>query len=262
MKHIKKKYLFQKNYDKLKTVLDKKHEELLITDKDLIKKSKNKVLLVKTSKDIVMKAFPVKVNNGNIVIPIPDLSLVYFDAAYNLNILRKEYETKMYEKLALKNEVNELNEINEDATNEIYKYYGFASSCIILLFTSLESFINFMIPDNGEYKKETNTKTEIYNKSQIQRFINFNDKMKKVIPYFHKKDFFNKQTPTNQYIDDLKKVRDEIVHSKSESTFLVQETLMKKILEFKYEKTFDSIRKYMNFYKPGYIEDCDCDKEF
>ncbi|WP_338357160.1 hypothetical protein [Yeosuana marina] len=76
-------------------------------------------------------------------------------------------------------------------TNEIYKYYGFASSCIISMFTSLESFINHIIPNNKLYKKELHHKTEIYNKEQIQKGLSFDEKTKNVLPFFFEnKNFF------------------------------------------------------------------------
>tara|TARA_R110002049_G_scaffold309094_1_gene516809 strand:- start:962 stop:1741 length:780 start_codon:yes stop_codon:yes gene_type:complete len=255
MKHIKKKYLFQQKLTERHNEQLKQVGELIKgSDKSLLKKAKTKDLYFTTDTGFLIRAFPFNYNGKNAVIPIPDLSLVYFDSAYNLNVLRKEKEIELFTKVIINDD-----KLSEDATNEIYRYYGFASSCIISLFTSLESFVNHIVPDNKLYKKELSHKSEIYNKDQIQKGLSFDEKTKNVLPFFFdNKNFFRHSTLTNQHITNLKNLRNEIVHPKSESSFQSQEKLINELLKFNYDKTLEAVVKFMNFYIPDYISECDC----
>lgn len=259
MKHITKKYLFQIEIgDDIKKVLDNKSISVSSTSKDLLKLSKKMDLYVTTEKGYLIKAFTINYEGTNALIPIPDLSLVYFDSAYNLNVLRKEKEIELFTKVKIN-----VDKLGEDATNEIYRYYGFASSCVISLFTAIESFINHIIPNDKLYVKQLKYKTEIYTKEQIQKSISFDEKTKEVLPFFFEgKNYFKSQSSSNQHLTNLKQLRDEIVHPKSEATFQKQEELIKRLLNFNYDKTFESVASFMNFYENGYITECDCGVDF
>lgn len=147
MKHIVKRYLFQ---EKVTQEILNKGEKVNIQDKNLVDRTRNKArgLFIETDKGYIIKAFAYKHKGETALISIPDLSLVYFDSAYNLNVLRKEKETELFSKRILKEE-----KLGEDAINEVYRYYGYASSCIISLFTAMESFINHIMPNDKPYLK-------------------------------------------------------------------------------------------------------------
>lgn len=222
-------------------------------DRKTLKENKTDVAFVETTEGYLIKGFIHNYNGSYTVIPMPDLTLVYFDHAYFMNKLRKEKEVQLFKKL------NSLNEVAEESTNEIYHYYVHASSCIISLFTALESFINHLLPDSKIFKRELKNRTEIYSKEQIQEHINFNDKLKEVLPYFFEgKNFFKKSTPTNQLLNSLKDLRDDIIHTKSERNFEKQEELFARVLKFKYDKTIEAVGVFINFYKPNYLKECDC----
>lgn len=257
LKHIQKKYSFQNKAIPVKPGTTPK--EINRFDSETIKKfmKSDEIPYIITTDGYFIKGMFYKKGNTHTILPIPEITLVYFDFAYNCNFYRKENEVKLIDKL----KPDEY--ITEGLTNEIYSFFGNASSCIISLFTALESFSNSIIPDNGTYIDKRTQKTETYNKQQIERYINFDDKLKKVLPYFHSdKNFFKNQTPTNQHITNLKKLRDEIVHTKSSIDEDSQTELMTKLLKFKYDETFDSVMKFMNFYKPEYIVPCGCENDF
>lgn len=258
MKHIKKKYLFQKKLDeKMTQMLANKGEKIEKSSNDLIRKSKEIDLFFTTDKDFLIKGFPFNYNGEIALIPIPDLSLVYFDSAYQLNRDRLSMQVKLFDKLVKQTE------IGEDATNEIYRYYGYASSCIISLFTAIESYINHIIPNEKPYIKELKNKTEYYTKEQVQKGLSFDNKVKEVLPYFFDgKNFFRNSSLANQHITNLKNLRNEIVHPKSEASFRKQEELIQSLLNFKYEKTFEAVMKFMNYYQSDYIVECDCGVDF
>lgn len=98
MKHIKKKYYFQKNEIPLKK--GKKSFKLDRSDNQSIKKLKKETIpFIKTTDgDVILSMF--YNNNGKeIIIPIPDLTLVYYNNAYLNNYKRKEKEKELFKKL-------------------------------------------------------------------------------------------------------------------------------------------------------------------
>lgn len=253
-KHIKKKYLFEKrlkSMDKDKLGLKKD-----FFDEDLKKLSKTHNIIIDTSDHGLLFAFIYNDNGNHITIPLPDFTLVYFDNAYKLNNDRKDKKKEMLSKLR---DVKSFSEMNGEI---LYNFYGQSSSCIINLFTAIESFINHLLPENKTYSEVKNNRTELYSKKQIQEHIQFWDKLKKVLPQFYKKNFFLKSTPTNEHIVRLKELRDKIVHTKSDDTGELQIELFRQILNFKYDETISAVAKFMNFYEENYIEDCPCNSDF
>jgi hypothetical protein len=252
MKHIKKKYLFESKYLPIKTGSDVNTSSRL--NQSYLKTStiENQIPFLTTTDGTDVWSVFHKKNNKNLVLPLPDLTLIYFNYGYINNKIRKENEKKLFEKL------ESTNEVTEEVINEIYNYFGAASACIIGMFTSLESFVNHIIPDDAKYERSSNQKTETFDKEQIQRGINFDEKIKKVIPSILKL----KYDLSNSLIPNLNLLRDKIVHTKSNKNFISQQELIKEMLDFKYEKCMEDIRDFMNYYNPLYIEDCDCGKDF
>lgn len=257
MKHIKKKYLFQPKIDEsAKELLNKQMVDVQNFDRSIYKTfNKTHNVLLKTEDELIL-AFIYNNNGKYIHIPLPDFTLVYFDFAYKLNIQRKELEKELLSKLS------NAETFTEDSSNELYHFYGNASSIIISLFTSLESFINHILPENQEYIVERNNRKEIYSKEQIQQYVSFNEKIKFVLPQFFNKNFFQHSNLTNQHINNLKELRDSIVHTKSDSKNEKPIDMFKKLLKFKYDETFDAVQKFMNFYKEDYVVECNCGNDF
>lgn len=260
MKHIKKKYLFE---DKLKNLSISNSEQFEFYNIDdvnneiLKKASKEKNVIIETTLDEKILAFIYNNNGKHITIPLPDFTLVYYDFAYKLNIERKNLSKQLFD------ELSDLSKFSEINGNLLYSFYGHSTSCIINLFTSIESFINSMLPDNKEYVVKRNNRTELYNKVQIQENISFMDKLKNVLPQFYEdKNFFKNPTPTNDLIYKLKDLRDKIIHTKANSNGENQIELFKLLLKFKYDETFIAVKKLINFYNENYIIDCPCEETF
>jgi hypothetical protein len=119
-----------------------------------------------------------------------------------------------------------------------------------------------MIPENFIYEIKSERKTEIFNKQQIQISISFMDKLTKVLPKALGKNFFTKHTPTNSHIYNLRDLRNEIVHTKSDKTGQNNVEILKRLLSFKYDETFIATFKLFNFYKEGFIEECNCEENW
>lgn len=251
MKHIKKKFLFEETRLPVRENVEKQFVDR--RDLDTLKEIKNdSVPFIQTTEETYIRAITHKHNNKNVILPIPDLTLAYYDFAYHGNIIRQDYEKKMFEKL------NSQEDTTEDVIHEVYHYFGFASSCIIGMFTCVEAFMNQVIPDNFVYLKKSEKKTELFNKEQIQRGISFDEKIKNILP-----NLFNKKYDLSKsQIPALKKMRDDIVHTKSKSDFTLQEDLMKRVLGFKYTDCLVAIKDFINYYQDNYIEECDCSRDF
>ena len=261
MNHIKKRFLIQYQTNIAKD-MQKKGYDVSVLDNNFtntkLLKDKNNVVLIETIDNETYGGFIHKLNGKNYVLPIPDPTLIYFNNAQESIRKIENQKNKLLKKLDLDNE-----SLSESAMNELYSFYGTTSGFVIFLFTSIESFINQMINEDFVYKKILNNKTELYNKTQIQNNIDFKTKIKEILPRALGKDFFNKSTPTNQLIWNLKDYRNDIIHTKpQDNDYLKYQELIKKSLNFKYENTLDAVAKFMNFYKPGYIIECDCGVDF
>jgi hypothetical protein len=261
MKHIKKKFLLQKQLEKEEKVqLDNSLEYRDFKDisiDELIQISQENLIFSRTDKDFIFPLLLQKIDNEKFFIPMPDPTLIYFNSAQNAYSALKDAKTRLKAKLDFKM----LQE--ETAINEIYFYFGLSSQFVIFLFTAIESFVNQMIPNEYVYKRELKTKTEIFNSDQIQRFISFDDKLKEVLPDCTGINFFKTQTATNQHIVNLKKFRDEIVHTKKDikNSNLFYDSLISKSFSFKYVDTILAVQKFMNHYKKDYIVECGCDED-
>jgi hypothetical protein len=258
MKHIKRKFLFHehlKNNESLKNNMNFVTKEGL--DEGFLKSNaKDNFTIIETDLNERIFSFIHNNNGKHAIIPVPDFALVNFDFAYKLNLDRIKLKEELLELLS------NLNQQNEVSSTSAYGFYGTATTCLICLFTSLECFMNDIIPDMYEYKIISNRKTEIYNKSQIQYSISFDDKITKVLPNALHKNFFQKSTPLNIHIHNLKKIRNEIIHTKSDKTGKLHVETLKTLLKFKYDETFKAVFDFFNFYKESYIEECPCENNW
>lgn len=255
MKHIKRKFLFHDllNSDSFQN-FPKEVFEIKELNQDFLKKNeKTKLCILTTDQQDKVFTFIYK-NHGNpCLIPVPDFALVNYNFAYILNKDRINYQKELIENLS--NIAEQQSELSNTAA---YNFIGAASSCIINLYTSIECFVNDIIPQEFIYVVKNDKKTEIYDKRQIQFSISMDDKLKKVLPQIFNKNFFQKQTPTNQHIINLKDLRNEIIHIKSDTTGETHVTIMERLLKFKYEDTFKAVFTFFNFYRENFIEECPC----
>jgi len=209
MKHIAKKFLFQYEPDQFS--FESERFEVVDMKDGLPKlntsKYQDKVALLKTD-TAILGGILQRLNQRNYVFPIPDPTLVYFNAA-QLNV-----GTISDCKANLLSKLDPGGEVAEPALNEFYKFYGLTSQFIVMLFTSVESFINSSIPEGYEFRQDSVRKTEVYNKQQIQQYLDFKTKLTKVIPDVYGINFFGNSTPTNERVWKLKDFRNEIVHTK------------------------------------------------
>ncbi len=259
MKHIQKKFLFQDLYENVEFENNPDYTWLDINkmDNELLKKAENNSnIIIETTENEKIYACIYNHNGKRLTVPMPDFTLVYYDFAYGLNILRKSTKNEIFDKLS------SIETFSELSHTIIYNFYGYSSSCIINLFTAIESFINSLLPGDKKFERILNNKTEIFNREQIQEQLSFYVKLKEVLPQFYGKNFFKQSTQATTHINNLKELRDKIIHTKSDNIGKVQSDLFKSLMRFKYDETFLAVKTLINFYKEDYIVDCSCENDF
>ncbi|MBK8342108.1 MAG: hypothetical protein IPL12_01575 [Bacteroidetes bacterium] len=91
----------------------------------------------------------------------------------------------------------------------------------------------------------------------------FGKKINTVIPFFTEQDFIKSHPTFKINLENLKNMRDDIIHTKSkENSSTVGNSILKKTLNFNYELAIESVAKYINFYEPDKIKECPCDANF
>jgi len=132
-------------------------------------------------------------------------------------------------------------------------FFQLASNCIINLQSALESFANRQIPEDKEFidKNGDNFEPSVFHK------------LDKVLPEIHNKRFKSKYKRDNLIIRITIELRNDIIHLKpvNENTNTKYKEVYRKLIKFDYTKAIIAVRKFINFYEPDLIEDCECEKE-
>lgn len=132
-------------------------------------------------------------------------------------------------------------------------YFQLASNCIINLQTTVESFVNRQIPED---KKFLDINGQEFEPSIFH-------KLDKVLPEIKNRKFKSKFKRDNFRIRKLIELRNEIIHLKpvKEKTNTKYKDVYRRLLKFDFTNSIMSVKKFINFYEPGLIEECDCNKE-
>lgn len=259
MKHLVKKYVkFTKVDDDVVQVLD----NAPIDEKALLEISNSKMKdyygIALTDKNYLLQTFKYVEGENIFFIPEPDPIIIYFDTAINFHKTIDKRKSDLFSKL--KSMGNIFNAVNGD----FYWYFSTVCNYVIFLFLSIEAFLNKTIPYDFEYRKQIQTKKiELYDKSQIQRNIDFLEKIKSVLPLSTGKNFVEEFAHKYELIKKLKEFRDEIVHTKSfegKNSPNFYENLFVTSLDFEFDNTLLAARDFINYYQPDLIEECNCGK--
>lgn len=256
MKHISKRFLFQKEYSESEW---KKIVSKVIKFNNNINKQlsgvRNKNPKLLTENRIEIQGFFYREKGANCVIPEPDQVLIYFNCAHANYSLIKNKKNEL-----LKN-LNPTSSIDEKFVGQIFDFFGLTSGFIIFLFSSIEAFMNRLILTGRSYKRERPNCTEVFNEIQIQKGIQFDEKLNKVLPEFTGKNFMKDYPLKAIHITNLEKLRDELIHVKCVVGPNTYDYISKKALKFKYKETIECVRDLMNYYIPNFIIECPCESE-
>jgi hypothetical protein len=155
----------------------------------------------------------------------------------------------------------DLENMNEDGLFRFYSYFGSVSVFVTQLTNALEAFVNQMIPSDHVHIENIGTRHTIhYDYDQIQRELSLETKIKKILNIVLQKDFASHYGIHQQHLDNLKKFRNEVVHTKVQKTEAYTE-LFRSSLDFKCLETIYAVAAFINYYKPDFIEHCTCGKD-
>ena len=258
MKHIKKRFQFErflteeeKERLKSKSIEFDKHEGQKIKLEDGFVA----VFVTETGKHF--SAFQHNIGGKKFFIPEPDPVLIYFNNAYLSYRAVEKSKKELIEKL-------DIELMDENVKNELYTFFGNSFGFATMLFTSIEAYINRSIPKNHIFRDIKSNRTEEYDKNQIERYLSFDVKVKKILNHLKQKNFSLAHPNKNQHIEHLKEFRDSIIHTKAnKGKTTPYDYLYKKAFDFKYKETIESVKNWLNFYESNdYIEDCDCGNDW
>lgn len=263
MKHIKRKFTNQELIDYQKrneTIRDGIY--VPIEQMGQTKPSKGFEILLDLEDNTVVKAFHYKEGKNNYYIPEPDPILILYDQAYRSFLEISRSKGELLRGFQYDNNGTETTKMDTQI-HKLYTFYGLCCGYTINLFTSIEAFLNKMIPDDFNYVDEKKDKTFIYNKKQIEKGISFDIKYKTILKQITNKDFASKYQIKNQHITNLKALRDNIVHIKANKEgHTPYDHIFKRTLTFKYKETLLAVKDLMNYYHDSYIEECPCNEDF
>ena len=260
MKHLVKKYirLFKVGQDVVDVLNNAPVDESKLSEFEQTKMD-GYIGIVQTENNEIIQTFKYVHNDHVYLIPEPDPIVIYFDTARASHKEIKERREKLFKELSHFGQ-------NIHASNEhFYWYYSTVCSSVIFLFLAVEAFVNKIVKPEFEYRKPIgDKKVELYDKYQMQRQIDFLEKIKIVLPLATGKNFVVEHAHKYEQIKKLKLFRDEIVHTKSlegEKVPNFYEDLYVLSLDFDFDKTLLYVRDFINFHQAGLIEECNCGKD-
>jgi len=254
MKHIKRKAVMQVKLDKeaLREIAPEPMDPSILSSLKYKDVKKLNSFQIMENGDVIFSFF--YNDNGNaFAIPIANPVLIYFNQAQSL--LRHIHEKK----IELLNTFREKEYLTELEMKSFYEFFGMTSNFVVMLTTAMEALVNQKLDKDLKYEKEEQNKyLKIYNYDQVVRWLSFEEKVTKVLNKQMSKDFANAYPLRQCHLNNLKDLRDQIVHTKDSSTFHEYINLYKKSLNFKFTECIEAVKDFINFYHQDLVEPCDC----
>lgn len=214
----------------------------------------------KTGEKRVIRARPIKHNNNLYVSAFPNpvhlflsVAIEHFDLSENIKSTNfpkcgKKYGDDLY-----------LLDIEENGTHTCYNnYIKYRSSCIVMLVSSLEAFLNHILPNDFIYKTERKKKEIEFNKIDIESSkISFREKLTSVIPQYLSTIDLNPSLELEKTsILNLYQNRNNLIHLKTnaEDDLTAYFDEIDKMLEFDLNDSIENVVSFMNKVKPDFIE--------
>ena len=255
MKHIKRKTVMYGEISEeqmLKLAPQKASDDLLREIKFSTVKGKQAIQLMESGE--ILRSFFYDNNGMACTIPLANPVLVYFNLAQlHLRDIIKA-RTSLLSLFSKKEK-----EVNEDTLSLFYQYFGLTSSFVVMLMTALEAFVNQKLDQSKNYERNDNGKcTRVYNFEQIQRWIPLNEKIEAILNRQQSKDFSKAHPIAQQHFENLKGLRDLIVHTKMGKHYESYIELYRKTLNFSFNDSIEAVKGFINYFEPNLIEPCPC----
>lgn len=150
-------------------------------------------------------------------------------------------------------------DIEENGTHDCYNnYIKYRISSIIMLVSSIEAFLNHVIPNDFRYKTERKGKKVEFNKIEIESAkVSFNEKLIQILPLVSTKTFdWSKLQTEEKIVLNLYENRKNLIHLKTNAAddFECYFDTIDKMLDYDLSEALNSVVKVMNCTIEKFIE--------
>jgi hypothetical protein len=232
------------------TISDVEEKSVKKTDSSELTNQLVMVVKFKNGEERVIRSRPVRYLDNLYVAPFPNPVHLFLSVAiehFNQSEKIKETNFPKYGKKIGDNIY--ILDIEENGTHECYNHYiKYRSSSIVMLVSSLEAFLNHIIPNDFKYKtiRKRNGKDIEFNfsKKKIESgSVSFREKLEKIIP-----EMKNNQT----FWEELTKEKENILNlynnrkTNAEDDLKVYFDAIDKMLDLNIEESINSTITFMN----------------
>ena len=214
----------------------------------------------KTGEKRVIRIRPVKHNNNLYVSAFPNPVHLFLSLGIEHFELSEEIKRTNFSKCGKKfGEDLYLLDIEENGTHTCYNnYIKYRSSCVVMLVSSIEAFLNHIIPNDFKYITVRKNKEIEFNKKDIESpKIPFREKLTDVIPqYLSTIDLKPNLESEIISILNLYKNRKNLIHLKTnaEDDLTAYFDEIDNMLDLDLNETIRNVVDYMSKVKPKFIE--------
>lgn len=230
------------------------------TNSDVLSNQLIMVAKFKTGEKRVVRSRPIKLENNRYVSAFPNPVHIFLSIAVEHHNLSEDIKRENFPKCGKKyGEDLYLLDIEENGTHTCHNnYIKYRSSSIVMLVSSIEAFLNHIIPNDFIYKTERKGKPVNFDKIAIESpKIWFSEKLQKVIPQYLEtigvKANFDVEFKS---ILELYNNRKNIIHLKTnaEDDLKAYFDEIDQMLDLDIKKSIDSVICFMNKVKPKFVE--------
>lgn len=220
-------------------------------------KSGNFIAIDPISKE-VFTFIPIIDGNQLFGAKFPDPIQLYFSLAYSNFQFANQTRTNI---TLQKNQEQPLNLISPYLYNWHLQY---KISTIIFLHSTVEAFINYLMPEDFVYRYESDGKKsdnflkqiKEYSKEQTERYVQFKEKLNFLIPQLTQIDFQKNHQRIYDGLLEVNTLRNDIIHLRSVKQDNQQyfEKVFANVLNVDLEPYINHVQSFINLIKPGFIE--------
>jgi len=167
---------------------------------------------------------------------------------YNLSEVTKKQFDKNVIKTYNPNKLSEMFEIPDELYNS---YLSQKISALTSLMMTVETFLNFLIPENFRLEEDTVTKYEIERKYSIKQ------KITKIIPQIIKINNLESYKERYNKILIINDLRNDFIHLKTKKDNRNMDTFVEvfeRLVNFNLEEKIYDVKDFVNYLNPDYIE--------
>lgn len=169
----------------------------------------------------VYQALSIEHEGNQYLSVLPSPTHLYLSTALEMYQLSEQIKSDKFPKCGKRDKNSNvfLLDFEPGFTHECYTDYLKARiTSIIMLISTLENFMNQVVPDNFVYEKSEKGEVKRYNHKEIENSVSFKEKLEKVLPQsINQKKFWSNKIKEFEILNQLYKHRKEFIHLKTKS---------------------------------------------